>query len=66
VGIPWDSKNNKPVVDKDIGIQKIALVIKHKDKENPNQDDVIYTFINNNPNWATGANITLEGYKVDR
>jgi prepilin-type N-terminal cleavage/methylation domain-containing protein len=63
VGIPWDSKNNKPA-DKDIGLQKIALVIKHKDKQN--QIKVIYTFVNNNPNWATGANITLEAYKVDR
>jgi prepilin-type N-terminal cleavage/methylation domain-containing protein len=65
VGIPWDSGNNTPV-SKDVGLQKIALVIKHKDRENPAQDKVIYTFINNNPNWATGANITLEGYKVDR
>ncbi len=63
VGIPWDSKNNK-LADKDIGLQKIALVIKHKDKQN--QIKVIYTFVNNNPNWATGANITLEAYKVDR
>jgi prepilin-type N-terminal cleavage/methylation domain-containing protein len=63
VGIPWNSESNMWVV-KDIGLQKIALVIKHKDNEN--QDKVIYTFINNNPNWATGANITLEGYKVDR
>ena len=66
VGIPWDSKNNKPVVDKDIGLQKIALVIKHKDKENPAQDKVIYTFINYNPYWANNVTITLEGYKVDR
>lgn len=67
VGIPWDSKNNEPPVDnKDIGLQKISLVIKHKDKENPNQDDVIYTFINKNLNWAYNVTITLEGYKVDR
>jgi prepilin-type N-terminal cleavage/methylation domain-containing protein len=65
VGIPWDSKSNKPV-DKDIGIQKIALVIKDKDKENPAQDKVIYTFINYNPYWANNVTITLEGYKVDR
>jgi prepilin-type N-terminal cleavage/methylation domain-containing protein len=65
VGIPWDSKSNNKVV-KDIGIQKIALVIKHKDKENPAQDKVIYTFINKNLNWAYNVTITLEGYKVDR
>jgi prepilin-type N-terminal cleavage/methylation domain-containing protein len=58
VGIPWDSKSNNKVV-KDIGLQKIALVIKHEDKE-------IYAFVNNNPYWANGVNITLEGYKVDR
>jgi prepilin-type N-terminal cleavage/methylation domain-containing protein len=63
VGIPWDSKNNMQA-EKDIGLQKIALVIKHKDAAN--QDKVIYTFVNNNTNWANGANITLEGYKVDR
>jgi prepilin-type N-terminal cleavage/methylation domain-containing protein len=65
VGIPWDSGNNTPVT-KDVGLQKIALVIKHKDRENPNQDNVIYTFINNNPYWAYNVTITLEGYKVDR
>jgi prepilin-type N-terminal cleavage/methylation domain-containing protein len=65
VGIPWDSESNMWVV-KDIGIQKIALVIKHKDKENPAQDKAIYTFINNNPVWADNVTITLEGYKVDR
>jgi prepilin-type N-terminal cleavage/methylation domain-containing protein len=61
-GIPWDSADNRPVnmpTDKDVGLQKISLVIKHEDKE-------IYTFVNTNLNWATGANITLEGYKVDR
>jgi prepilin-type N-terminal cleavage/methylation domain-containing protein len=63
VGIPWDSENNKPA-DKDIGLQKIALVIMHKDKYN--QDEVIYTFINDNPYWADGVEIILEGYKVDR
>ena len=57
-GIPWDSGNNT-AVSKDIGLQKISLVIKHEDKE-------IYTFVNNNPYWANGVNITLEGYKVDR
>jgi type II secretory pathway pseudopilin PulG len=63
MGIPWDSKNNKPV-DTDKGLQKIALVIKHKDRQN--QDKIIYTFINNNPYWANGVTIALEGYKVDR
>jgi len=57
-GIPWDSGSNT-AVSKDIGLQKISLVIKHEDKE-------IYTFVNNNPYWANGVNITLEGYKVDR
>ena len=69
VGIPWDSANNRPVnmpADKDVGLQKIALVIKHKDRENPAQDNVIYTFINKNLNWAYNVTITLEGYKVDR
>ncbi|MGA8848400.1 MAG: type II secretion system protein [Dehalococcoidia bacterium] len=63
VGIPWDSQNNKPA-DKDAGLQKIALVITHNDTAN--QEKVIYTFVNNNTNWANGANITLESYKVDR
>jgi prepilin-type N-terminal cleavage/methylation domain-containing protein len=65
VGIPWDSGNNAPV-SKDVGLQKIALVIKDKDKENPAQDKVIFTFINKNPVWAYNVTITLEGYKVDR
>ena len=63
VGIPWDSQNNKPA-GKDDGLQKIALVIKHKDPAN--QDKIIYTFVNTNPYWANGANITLEAYKVNR
>ncbi|OGN95473.1 MAG: hypothetical protein A2Z77_07140 [Chloroflexi bacterium RBG_13_51_36] len=62
-GIPWDSENNKPA-DMDNGLQKISLVVTHKDKYN--QDKVIYTFINDNPYWADGVEITLEGYKVDR
>ena len=69
VCIPWDSANNRPVnmpADKDVGLQKIALVIKHKDRENPAQDKIIYTFINNNPYCANNVTITLEGYKVDR
>ncbi|MGA2669885.1 MAG: prepilin-type N-terminal cleavage/methylation domain-containing protein [Dehalococcoidia bacterium] len=66
VGIPWDSESNEPV-SKDVGLQKIALVIKDKDKENPAQDKVIYTFIDNNSAWHPGSvEITLEGYKVDR
>ena len=63
VGIPWDSENNWPV-DTDKGLQKVALVIIHKDKQN--QDKVIYTFINDNDYWADGEKIILEGYKVDR
>lgn len=63
IGIPWDSENNRPV-DTDKGLQKIALVITHVDDEN--NDKVIYTFVNDNPNWADGVEITLEGYKVDR
>ncbi len=60
IGVPWASNVGKPA-DVDEGIQKIALVITHKDKEN--QDKVIYTFINDNPDWADGVKITLEGYK---
>jgi len=64
VGIPWDSENSKPV-DTDIGLQKIALVITHKDREN--RDKVIFTFSNSDDaEWAPGVQITLEGYKVDR
>jgi type II secretory pathway pseudopilin PulG len=63
VGIPWDSQSNKPA-DEDNGLQKISLVVMHKDKMN--QDKVIYTFINDNDSWADGLGITLEGYKVDR
>jgi prepilin-type N-terminal cleavage/methylation domain-containing protein len=63
VGVPWDSQNNRPAA-KDAGLQKIALVIKHTDTAN--QTNVIYTFINTNPNWAYNVTITLEGYKVDR
>ncbi|HEY4712142.1 MAG TPA: type II secretion system protein [Dehalococcoidia bacterium] len=63
IGIPWDSEINRPV-DTDNGLQKVALVIIHKDKQN--QDKVIYTFINDNPYWAYDVEITLEGYKVDR
>ncbi len=66
VGIPWDSEKNepRPYGSKDVGLQKIALVIKHK--QQGDKYKTIYTFINNNPNWANGAEITLEGYKVDR
>jgi prepilin-type N-terminal cleavage/methylation domain-containing protein len=62
-GIPWDSENNKPA-DTDTGLQKIALVIKCQDEVG--QYRIINTFINDNPNWADGVKITLEGYKVDR
>jgi len=64
IGIPWASNvstNTSMPANEDNGIQKIALVITHKDREN--QDKVIYTFINNNPDWANGVKITLEGYK---
>jgi prepilin-type N-terminal cleavage/methylation domain-containing protein len=54
IGIPWDSTDNKPATS-DTGLQKIALVIEHEGKQ-------IYTFINDNPDWANGVNITLEGY----
>jgi prepilin-type N-terminal cleavage/methylation domain-containing protein len=57
IGIPWDTDtdDNKPSPT-DTGIQKIALVIKHQDKE-------IYTFIDNNSAWHPGSvNITLEDY----
>ena len=63
VGIPWDSEINRPV-DTDNGLQKVSLVIIHKDKQN--EDKVIYTFINDNDYWAYGEKIILEGYKVDR
>lgn len=63
VGIPWDSENDKPA-DTDKGLQKIALVIKCQDEED--QYRVIHTFVNDNPEWATGVEITLEEYKVDR
>jgi prepilin-type N-terminal cleavage/methylation domain-containing protein len=65
IGIPWDSENNEPVTV-DMGLQKIALVITHKDREDPNEIKTIYTFINDNPNWADGVEITMEGYKVNR
>ncbi len=63
IGIPWDSENNK-LADKDEGLQKIALVIKHEEEEN--QYKVIYTFINKNYDWAYNVEITLEAYKVNR
>lgn len=63
VGIPWDSRNNR-LADKDDGLQKIALVIKHTDTAS--QDKIIYTFINTNPYWAYNVSITLEAYKVNR
>jgi len=60
IGIPWAGNASKPA-NEDKGIQKIALVITHKDRGN--QDKVIYSFINDNPDWADGVKITLEGYK---
>lgn len=63
VGIAWDSENNRQA-NKDNGLQKVALVIKHEGE--PDQDKVIYTFVNNNPYWAYNVTIALEGYKVDR
>jgi prepilin-type N-terminal cleavage/methylation domain-containing protein len=58
IAIPWDSKDNKPATG-DTTLQKIALVIKHQDAGGYR---VIYTFVNNNTNWANGVQITLEGY----
>jgi prepilin-type N-terminal cleavage/methylation domain-containing protein len=55
IGIPWVSGNNTPAPS-DTGLQMIALVIEHQGK-------VISTFVNNNPNWANGVKITMEGYK---
>jgi prepilin-type N-terminal cleavage/methylation domain-containing protein len=54
IGIAWNSTLNKPVTT-NTGLQMIALVIKYQGQE-------IYTFINDNPNWANGVKITLEGY----
>jgi type II secretory pathway pseudopilin PulG len=58
IGIPWVSGNNTPA-DIDSDLQKTALVIKYQGQE-------IYTFINDNPEWANGVKITLEDYKVNR
>jgi len=58
IGIPWNSKDNKPATT-NTTLQKIALVIKHQDAGGYK---VIYTFVNNNTNWANGVQITLEGY----
>lgn len=62
IGIPWASNTSKPA-NEDKGIQKIALVITHKDRKNQDNGKVIYSFINDNPDWADGVKITLEGYK---
>jgi prepilin-type N-terminal cleavage/methylation domain-containing protein len=60
IGIPWISGTNAPSPT-DTGIQKIALVIKHKDKNNQYKE--IYTFIDNNAAWhLDSVKITLEGY----
>jgi prepilin-type N-terminal cleavage/methylation domain-containing protein len=58
IGIAWDSTGNKPSTT-DTGLQMVALVIKH---QAPGQDKTIYTFVNNNTNWANGVEMTLEGY----
>jgi prepilin-type N-terminal cleavage/methylation domain-containing protein len=56
VAIPWDSDGNKPdTTGIDTGLQMVALVIEHDGK-------VIYTFVNNNPDWAGGVEMTLQGY----
>jgi prepilin-type N-terminal cleavage/methylation domain-containing protein len=52
IAIPW--ADNKTALT-DTGLQMVALVIKHDDK-------VIYTFVNDNPNWADGVEMTLQGY----
>jgi prepilin-type N-terminal cleavage/methylation domain-containing protein len=52
IGIPW--ANNKTALT-DTGLQMVALVIEHDGK-------MIYTFVNNNTNWADGVEMTLEGY----
>jgi len=57
LGVFWNSTGNRPALN-DTGLQKIALLIRHQGKD-------IYTFVNNNTWWATGANITLEGYVRD-
>ena len=54
IGVSWDDLANKPATT-DKKLQKIALVIEHQGK-------VIYTFVNNNPNWANDVKITLEDY----
>lgn len=54
IGIPWHTGAGEPAYVDD-GIQMIALVIKHQGK-------IISTFINDNPDWADGVEITLEGY----
>jgi prepilin-type N-terminal cleavage/methylation domain-containing protein len=57
IGIPWSSNTSQPYHPStaDNGIQIIALVIEHQGK-------VIYTFVNNNTNWANSVQITLEDY----
>ena len=62
IGIPWDSDVGEPA-DVDAGIQKIALVIKCTNGKG--EQEIIYTFVNDNPDWADGVKITLEDYKRD-
>lgn len=59
VGVLWDSSNNKTALT-DTGLQMVALVIEHE--QQPGQYRVIYTFTNNNDNWADGVEMTLQGY----
>jgi prepilin-type N-terminal cleavage/methylation domain-containing protein len=60
VAVPWDSTNNKPAAGGDSGLQMIALVIMHQ--EGAGEYKVIYTFINDNGDWAEGVPMTLQGY----
>jgi prepilin-type N-terminal cleavage/methylation domain-containing protein len=62
IAVPWDSDNNKPAVGSDTGLQMVALVIEHKDVGGYK---VIYTFVNDNPDWADGVPMTLEGYVIN-
>jgi prepilin-type N-terminal cleavage/methylation domain-containing protein len=58
VGIPWDTDAVAPA-NVDEGLQIVALVIKHGPL---GEEKTIYTFVNDNDEWADGVEITLEGY----
>jgi prepilin-type N-terminal cleavage/methylation domain-containing protein len=58
IGIAWDGSNNRPAAG-GTGLQKVALVIKHQYN---GVYKTIYTFVNNDTNWANGVNMTLEDY----